>query len=65
MRSVWTLTGVGLGESLFTSRAAAEQAAKMIPRDWGRDVGGSQADIREVKLFDSVEEWKSYKGFRW
>ena len=61
MRTVWQVTGAN-GTHLFATRQAADEAVRMVPNDWGRAVGASRPQVREVKLFESADEWGRYTG---
>ena len=61
MDNLYILRG-GNGVAYFRSRREAQRAASAIPVNWGRDVpGGRNVHIEEARIFDSAEEWDSYK----
>lgn len=58
MRSVWQFDG-----NLFASQRAAQRAKDAHPKNWGSlTARPGTGPIREVKLFDTAEEWASYTG---
>lgn len=63
MKLIYELRG-GNGTQLFETRAAAEQAARAIPKEWGRDVGGRNVSVGEVRVFSTVAEWSEWTGFK-
>ncbi len=48
---------------LFSSRAAAEEAIRRTPNDWGRAVGGYDKRIVEIRVHESASSWASWVGF--
>lgn len=63
MRTIYEVSNVN-GTALLSSRAEAERVVKATPSDWGSAVGTARPSIREVKVFDTAEEWQGYVGAR-
>jgi hypothetical protein len=63
VRTLYEVSGSGLGTSLFASKGEAEKAANSPPPGWGSAIGNPRSGtVRTVQLFDSVEEWHRYMG---
>lgn len=61
MRTAYKVSNIN-GTALFASRAEAERCAKGRPPGWGSAVGLPAPTIREVRVFDTAEEWQRYSG---
>ncbi len=58
---VYQLYG-GHGAPLFATKQLAEEAKKLIPKEWGRAFGRTERYVREIEVHTSLAGLRNWTG---